>query len=107
MATHKCVHAGKCNNQKPSCLKRDNNNRTCTKVDLSPQATCEAVSAELALLCAEIGPLVAKLAQWERDNGTLACILGAEQKEAVCEIISDWALTGAMRRCDEWIKSGT
>jgi hypothetical protein len=55
-------------------------------------------------LCAEIAPLVAKLAQWERDNGTLACIVGDDERSVVCEIISDWALTHAMRRIDEDIK---
>lgn len=50
----------------------------------------------------DLKPLIVKISEWERDHGTIACLMENERDE-ISEIISDWALIYSFRRIESTI----
>ncbi len=52
-------------------------------------------------ICNELKPLVHRIANWERNNGTASCLFITEESKEILEIVMDWAHDHSMRRIDE------
>lgn len=51
----------------------------------------------------ELKPLIIKISEWERDNGTAACLIRDKDRNDIAKIVSEWSMEYSFRTIESTI----